>query len=204
MVTTAERVEFRGRFGSALTWAVAALCAVALALTVAEDPRQALRLAPVLAMVVVGVRLLYARPAVVVHDGGVELRNVTRTVHLAWPAIQRVDTKYALTLETAYGTYSAWAAPAPGRARLRTASREDTRHLPESTYIGGAVRPGDLAGTASGDAAAYIRRRLDELRDAGYLDDPRLEHARPVVRWHVLDGLVVAALAAVAVVARGI
>src|SRR5690606_22046558 len=96
-VTTAERVEFRGRFGSALTWAVAALCAVALALTVAEDPRQALRLAPVLAMVVVGVRLLYARPAVVVHDGGVELRNVTRTVHLAWPAIQRVDTKYALT-----------------------------------------------------------------------------------------------------------
>ena len=192
---TADPVQFRGRFGHVLAWAVAALCAAPVVLTALDDAGTALRLVPGLALVVVAVWLLYARPAVVVHDGGVELRNVTRTIHLAWPAIRRVDTKYALTLETAYGDYSAWAAPAPSRSTTRRATGEDTRHLPESTYVGGAVRPGDLAGTASGDAAAYIRRRLDDLRDAGHLDDPVLEHDRPTVRWHVRDGVLVAALA---------
>lgn len=201
-MSSAQPVEFKGRFGTRLTWVVTVLAAVTVVLTAVDDVGQGLRLVPAAALVALAVHVLYARPAVLVHDGGVELRNVTRTVQLPWPAIRRVDTKYALTLETAYGTYAAWAAPAPDRTTARQAAREDLRHLPESTYIGGAVRPGDLAGTASGDAAAYIRKRLDDLRDAGHLREPRLEHDRPVVRWNVTPALLLVALFAAAVVAQ--
>ena len=45
------------------------------------------------------------------------------------------------------------------------------------------MRPGDLPGTPSGEAASVVRRRWEELRDAGHLDDPRLERERPRVRW---------------------
>ncbi|WP_217617392.1 PH domain-containing protein, partial [Cellulomonas sp. GbtcB1] len=62
----------------------------------------------------------YWRPAVLVSPAGDELRNVTRTIELPWPTIQRVDTRYAHTLHTAYGDYAAWAAPAPSRARVAT------------------------------------------------------------------------------------
>lgn len=194
-------MEFRPRLGRALTVAVAVLAVAGVVLTAVDDPAAALRYAPVFALAAVLVWAVFGRPTVLVSDGGVELRNVLRTIELPWPAIERIDTKYALTLYTAYGVYAAWAAPAPSRVQALTATREDTRHLPESSYIGGGIRPGDLAGTASGDAAAYIRRRWQELHDAGHLDTPRLERDAPRVRWHVLPILGVAVLTAVAVVA---
>ena len=62
---------------------------------------------------------VFWRPQVVVDEGGVRLVNVLRTIDLPWPSIQAVDTKWALTLITAYGRFSGWAAPAPGaRATL--------------------------------------------------------------------------------------
>lgn len=200
-MTADTTVEFRARFGQALALAVAALSAVGLVLTLVEDPAAALHYGPVLVLVPVVVWALLGRPAVVVSDAGVEVRNVLRTIELPWPSIERVDTKYALTLYTAYGVYSAWAAPAPSRAQTMSAGPDDVRHLPESSYIGGGLRPGDLPTSASGQAAAYIRRRWDDLREAGYLDDPRLERDRPRVRWHVGPAAAVLVLAAVAVVA---
>lgn len=198
-MTTRPPVEFRARFGLGLTVAVAVLCGAAMVATLLEDPAAALRYAAPLALPAVVVWALFGRPAVVVSDAGVELRNVLRTIELPWPSIERVDTKYALTLHTAYGTYAAWAAPAPSRIQTVNATPSDLAHLPESSYIGGGVRPGDLLTSASGQAAAYIRLRWEELRDEGYLDAPRLERDRPVVRWHVVPALAVAALAAVAV-----
>ena len=54
------------------------------------------------------------------------LVNVLRTIDLPWPAIQLVDTKWALTLVTAYGKFTAWAAPAPGgMASARRMTRSD-------------------------------------------------------------------------------
>ena len=200
---SSEPVFFRPRFGRALTVASASLCAVGLVATVADSGAPALRYLPALVLPAVVVWALFGRPAVVVSDAGVEVRNVTRTVHLPWPAIQRIDTKYALTLYTAYGVYAAWAAPAPSRMQTLGAAPGDLRHLPESSYGPGGVRPGDLVGTASGDAAALIRRRWEELRDAGHLEDARLERERPLVRWHVLPALGVAALVALTVLALG-
>ena len=194
-------VEFRPRLGRAIAWVTAVAAAVAAVLTVADDVTVGLRYAPVMALVAVLVWAFFGRPAVIVSDGGVELRNVLRTIELPWPSIQRIDTKYALTLYTAYGVFAAWAAPAPSRAQVANTRPEDVRHLPESTYAGAGIRPGDVAGTASGDAAAYIRRRWEVLRDAGHLDVPRLELPTPRVRWHVWPAVGVAVLAAVAVAA---
>jgi hypothetical protein len=96
-----------------------------------------------------------------VSDGGVTLRNVLRTVVLPWPSIREVEGRYGLRLRTAYGRYDAWAATAPsGRDRL---------------------------GGADSEASAAVTRRLEELRRAGHLDDPRLEHDRAQVRWHVAE-----------------
>ncbi|MBO1751912.1 PH domain-containing protein [Actinotalea sp. BY-33] len=196
-----QTVEFRARSGRILTVAVGVLCGVAFVATTIEDPVVGLRYLPALLVPAVLVWTILGRPAVLVDDSGVELRNVLRTVHLPWPAILRIDTKYALTLETAYGTYSAWAAPAPGRMQALGAGPEDLAHLPESTYGAGGVRPGDLITSPSGQAAAHVRRRWEELRDAGHLDDPRLEAARPGVRWHVVPALAVGLLSALALVA---
>lgn len=199
-VVAADEVVFRPRFGQVLTVGSAVLCGVALVTTFVQDPATGLRYAPVILLAALLVWALFGRPAVIVGPAGVVLRNVTRTIELPWPSIQLIDTKYALTLHTAYGTYAAWAAPAPSRTHTLRAAKDETAHLPSSSFgPGGTVRPGDLAGSDSGQAAMYIRRRWEELRDAGYLDDPRLEHARPRVRWHWRTLVAVAALGALAV-----
>lgn len=195
-MTSTPPVEFRARSGSVLTVVVAAVCVVALVSALLDDPATALRYAPALALPAVLVWAFLGRPAVVVSDAGVQLRNVLRTIDLPWASIERVDTKYALTIYTADTSYAAWAAPAPSRVQTMGSSRDDLRHLPESSYIGGAVRPGDLLSSASGQAAAYIRRRWQELHDAGQLEPA--PHDRPRVRWHVLPTLAVLLLAAVA------
>lgn len=192
-------VVLHARSGRRLTIAVAVLSAVALVAVLLEDPASAARYGLLLVLPAVLVWAVYERPAVVVSDAGVEVRDVLRTIELPWPSIERIDTKYALTLYTAYGSYSAWAAPAPSRTTTLGSSRADLGHLPESTYIGGGVRPGDLLSSASGQAAAVVRARWEELRDAGYLDAPQLERDRPVVRWHVVPAGAVLLLAAVAV-----
>lgn len=118
----------------------------------------------------VGYAVLWA-PYVEVDDGGVLLRNVLRTVHLPWPAIQEVDGRYGLRLDTAYGRFNAWAAPAPaGRDRLRGGDSE---------------------------ASAVVRRQLERFRGLGYLDNPRLESDTADVSWNLpaAVGLVVLALA---------
>ncbi len=195
-----ETVTFQPAFARGLTIAVALLSAGALTWTAVGDPAAAVRYGPVFLLVPLAVWALYGRPAVVISDGGVELRNVTRTIELPWPAIVRIDTKYALTLETAYGVYAAWAAPAPSRTAAVHATRNVMHHQPESAYHAGGLRPGDLPGTASGDAAGYLRRRWEQLRDAGYLDDPRLERTTPRVRWHLGPAVALAVLAVAAVV----
>lgn len=176
-------VEFRPGFGRWLVVVVAAVSAVGAVTGLVGDAAQTVRYLPVLALAVAVTWAAYWRPAVVVSPAGVELRNVTRTVEIPWPAIQAVTTRYALTLQTAYGTYAAWAAPAPSRARVKLAGRPD-RRLPGYVPQVGSVAVGDLEGTDSGQAAALVRHRWEELRDAGALDDPRLERPAPVVHWH--------------------
>jgi hypothetical protein len=178
---------FRPSFGRGLAVTIAVLCAVAFVLSLRDTGFAAVwQIGPWLALVVLVVWATYWNPQVGVDDAGVHVVNVFRTIDLPWPSIQRVDTKWALKLVTAYGDFTAWAAPAPGGiATARAAARGDLKNLPESTYgPGGSVRPGDVPSSPSGAAAAVVRRRWEELRDAGYLDDPKLESDRPPISWH--------------------
>ncbi len=187
---------FRPTFGRVLTAAFGLLGIVALVVVLINDGlRAGLLFLPWDALVVGLVWATYYRPEVAVDDGGVHVVNVLRTIDLPWPSIQRIDTKWALTLYTAYGKVTAWAAPAPGGFASRMAGRHDFKGLPESTYGGGgSIRPGDLPGTPSGSAALVVRRHWEMLRDAGHLDDPQLEFALPPTRWHFQTILVGAAL----------
>ncbi len=98
------------------------------------------------------------QPYVEVSDGGVTIANTLRTIEIPWPAIESVEGRYGLRLGTAYGPVTAWAAPAPaGRERARG---------------------------QQGRTADAVTQRLEELREAGHLDDPRLERPEPQVTWH--------------------
>ena len=198
------REEFRPWFGPALCVGIGIICVVAAVGLLVRDGLGALPALPFLALVGGACWAVFWRPAVAVDDSGVRVVNVLRTIDLPWPSILAIDTKWALTLITAYGRYTAWAAPAPGIHEAIRATKRDAEDLPESTFTVEGIRPGDLPSSSSGAAAVVIRRRLQELRDAGYLENPRLEHERPPVTWHVATiagGLVLAGLAVVGVLA---
>jgi PH (Pleckstrin Homology) domain-containing protein len=202
---SAVREVFQPRLGRALCIAVDAVCIGAMVALVARDGPSALwHAGPWLALMAGFCWALYWRPEVVVDDGGVRLVNVFRTIDLPWPSIQAIDTKWALTLITAYGKYTGWAAPAPGMREAVRATSRDSRHLPKSALSSEGIRPGDLPSSASGGAALLIRRRWEELRDAGHLDDPRLERETAPVTWHRMTivvgvGLMVLCLVGLAV-----
>lgn len=99
------------------------------------------------------------QPYVEVSDGGVTLANTLRTVQVPWPAINEVDGRYGLRLGTAYGNLTAWAAPAP-------TGRERASDQPSTT-------------------AKAVTRRLESLREAGFLTDRRLEGAPLRTTWHL-------------------
>jgi Bacterial PH domain len=177
---------YRPSFGRALTVAIGAICAIGIVvLTAQEGLRGFLQATPWFALGGGVCWALFWRPRVDVSDGGVRIVNVLRTIDIPWPAIQLVDTKWALTVVTAYGRFTAWAAPSPGARGAMRSSRADVRHLPSSTFGGTGIRPGDLPSSHSGATAELIRRHWEQLRDAGHLHNPRLEHEKVPVTWHI-------------------
>lgn len=107
-------------------------------------------------------------PRVDVAEHEVTVVNVFSTRHVPWPAIERVDTKYALTLYTPKGRVSAWASPAPNRYSAQLGTASDARLAARDGET--AVRPGDLPSTMSGAVAFVIRSHWQDLRDEGRLD----------------------------------
>jgi hypothetical protein len=175
---------FRPAFGRVLTVVIGAICVVAAAITLLEGGFSDLgRVLPWLALFVGGCWALFWRPRVEVSDGGVRIVNVTRTIDVPWPAIQNIETKWALKLVTAYGAFSAWAAPAGGRGPARRATRVENNLLRRAAVTDHLAPAGSLDGDA-GDAAEIVRDHWVTLRRAGHLDNPVLEHTKAPVRWH--------------------
>lgn len=175
---------FRPGFGRALSVTFAAIGVVSLATIIASSGVLAALLSiPWLALFGTCVWAIFWRPSLVVSDAGVRMVNVTRTIDVPWPALIDLDTRYALTLTTAYGRFAAWAAPAPGAG---TALRSSMRSRSRSSVVGegSTASMGELPGTASGDAARVVRRRWEHLKEAGFLDNPRLEFDEVPIRWH--------------------
>ncbi|MDR3360567.1 MAG: PH domain-containing protein [Bifidobacteriaceae bacterium] len=176
-----------GPVAAIAVWGLAGLSAAGLA---ADRLDQAARWAPAVALVCLTAWAVFWAPLVKVGADGLDVRNVTASHRLPWAAIVRIDTRWALTLHTAQGKVTAFAAPAPSATRsLSTATSAEARHLPESSFDAGhSVRPGDLPGTASGDLAWVVRERWERARGAG----PAGAATR---RWHTATLAAWAALA---------
>ena len=160
------------RFGRGLAILVAVLMTFAVGVVAVSEGLPAAVAALPFAITVCWVTLLlFWFPELEVNENGVTIRNVWSEYAVPWAAIQRIDTKYALTLITQQRTITVWSAPAPGRHSVFNASREQGRHLPESTYLADTIRPGDLPQSESGSAAAIIRREWERRRDAGEMSN---------------------------------
>ena len=132
-------------------------------------------------------------PSIAVAEHEVTIRNVFSTVHVPWPAIQRVDTKWALTLYLPGGKkVAAWASPAPNRYAAQVGPSKDAKLAAKDQ--GGAIRPGDLLETPSGAVAFVIRSHWDDLRESGALDSG-VEPGSVRRDWHWATIIVMGALA---------
>lgn len=117
--------------------------------------------------------LFYFRPKVEVADGGVTVTNPFQTVHVPWPAVTDLRVRGTFEIETANS----------GRVSAYAASIANKR-------------------TDSGLAGIVLERsqnRLSALRDAGFLDEVRIEGA-PVTRTTFTAGIIALAMPAVLLV----
>lgn len=191
-----QPASFRPAFGRVLTIVIAVIAAGALAgYLVAGDVLGLLRSGWWLLLMGAVVWALFWMPAVEVLEHAVIIRNPLSTWTVPWPAIQRIDTKWALTLFTERGRIEAWAAPASGRYTVFTLGPDDTK-VSETARVAGAIRPGDTLSSESGAAANHIRRHWEQLRDDGLLDggvEPGTLRRTPNTRTIVLLGALLAA-----------
>lgn len=165
----AESFRYRPVFGLVLSWVVAVLCAIGVAaLVISGDSADLARGVWPLLFAGTVVFALFWRPCIVIADSGVTVVNVFRTFEVPWPAIERIDTRYAVTLFTASARIAVWAAPSPGIRGATAISKRDVTNLTESSYgPGGSVRPGDSVSFPSGQVAFVLRKRWEDLRDQG-------------------------------------
>lgn len=195
-----QPVVIRPSFGRLLTVIVSAIAALVLVSTVVGGradllPTQAW--GPLL--LAYAAWLVFWAPRVRIATEGVEIRNVFRTHDISWPAIRRVDTKWALNITTAHERVTAWAAPAPGRHSNAYITTNEERNQPYLSAMMQDARRGDLPRTDSGDAATVIRLRLADLAEAGHLGGPVEEEARRVrTHWAEIAVLAVLVVASVA------
>ena len=165
-----QPARFRPVFGRVLTIVIAVIALGALiGFIVAGDIGGLLRSGWWLILLATATWAMFWRPEVEVLEHEVTVRNPLSTWHVPWPAIERIDTKWALTLYTPSGRIEAWAAPSSGRFTVFTLGPEDTR-VTETARLAGSIRPGDTLSSESGAAANHIRRHWELLRDDGLLD----------------------------------
>jgi hypothetical protein len=192
--------SFRPAFGRVLSVVVVVMAVAGLAsFVVTGDWLGLVRYGWALALLGAGALAVFWFPRLDIAEHEVTVRNVFSTVHVPWPAIERVDTKWALTLHTAEGTVTAWASPAPTRYASASASRRDASLSGDQQ--GFAPRPGDLPTTESGAAAYVIRQHWEDLRADGLLaSGAEPGSVRRDIHWAtiaVLGGLLVASVAGI-------
>lgn len=197
---SSDSKTLRPRFGRVLV-VVAGIVAVAVLVSlVISGVADLVRVGPLVILGLYVVWLMFWSPAVTIAPSGVIVRNLLREHEVTWPAIQRIDTKYALQLFTTAGTITAWSAPAPGRHATFRVAQPELGGLPESTYAAErSIRPGDIPSSESGLAALYVRRFWEQLRDAGHLTSGVVEGTG--VRTHLLRRETVALVALIAITA---
>lgn len=142
---------------------------------------------------------LFWYPAVVFAEDAVTLRNPLATIRVPWSALIDVDTKYALKLVTPTGSFTAWAAPAPGVWGTHAGKPEHVTNLPSTSYgPGGSIRPGDLKHTDSGYSAYLVRSRWQDLVESGAVDVDHPAHPQRTWNWWPITAAAVLVVASIA------
>lgn len=198
-----EPVTIRPRGGILLTCFIALLVAGGVVtMLIRSDFTDLLRFLPALAFALFGTWLLFWYPSVTVAPWGVTVRNPLRTFEVSWPAIEDVETRYALTLITVRGRIQAWSAPAPSRWTAVAARSADVRSVhPDSVRDDGTIAMGDIPSSPSGGVAVLVRRTWSALRDAGHLDHGAIEGTGVRARWNARPLAIAGALLVIAVIA---
>lgn len=174
-----ETTVFRPRSSRWILAIAGVIVAVGLVTSIVTSGPQALATAAPLVAVAALAWWLFWYPAVIVGPAGVELRNPVLTIVVPWAGLIHVDTKYALKLVTPTGSYTAWAAPAPGVRGTHAGKPENMQNLPGSSYgASGSVRPGDLSNTDSGLAALLVRSEWERRIESGLIDVDATDSAR--------------------------
>ncbi|WP_193719613.1 PH domain-containing protein, partial [Oerskovia douganii] len=169
---------FCSMYGRVLTIATAVIAVLATAVQVREDAGGALLTLAWGALVTCGVWVLFWRPRVEVSDGGIDVRNPLRTVHVPWTAYENVRTQWSLEVGYTGGSVTAWAAPRSSSSGqwLRTWRRRPTEA--GSTRVGGA---------SAEVVAAEITERHAALVMAGYLAEARPGAPGARSTWNVVE-----------------
>jgi hypothetical protein len=200
-----ETAVLRPTSGKVLTVVIGLFAAVGLfSFVFRGEWKDALGFTPLAVTVVYLCWLLFWYPSVTVEPSGVSVRNPLKTFQVSWPAIVRIDTRYALTLFTKAKKIVAWSAPSPSRYAGINTVRPDLSGLnpnvgqklvdadnygdiaPTGADKPGTVKLGDVPRSESGLAALHVRRTWAALRDAGYLDSGVLEGTGVVARWNTV------------------
>ncbi|MCC2030570.1 PH domain-containing protein [Microbacterium allomyrinae] len=192
-----QEVLYRPAFGRTLAVVTVVVCALGVVALIWSDPLSALRYVWPILLAAVVVWALFWRPSLRVQEHGITVENVLRTHFVPWPSIVSIDTRYSLTLHTAQGRVSAWAAPAPSRHRILGLAPKDFDGIGETARgSSGELRPADAISTPTGNLAQLIRGRWEQLRDAGAFAsgvDP--EAATVTWHWATIAAIVVLAAA---------
>ncbi|NJC23039.1 hypothetical protein BJ994_002115 [Arthrobacter pigmenti] len=179
----AQRIVFRPRSSKWIIAIAGTVIGIGLVGSVVTSGLPALVTSAPLLTVGAAAWWLFWYPYVAVGPTAVELRNPLRTFEVPWAALIHVDTKYALKLVTPGGSFTAWAAPAPGIRGTHTGKPEHMQHLPGSSYgAGGSVRPGDLRNTDSGMAALLVRTEWERQVESGLIDVDTTEQTMVIRR----------------------
>jgi hypothetical protein len=192
----AETVTLHSRFNRVMALAVWALAAVLAVSTLAAADATLVWVYPSAALLAFLAWAALWRPYVRVDDAGVTLRNVTHRVDVPWEALIHIDTRYALTLHTVGGKFAAWSAPAPGALAASLSARRPGAR--EARTAGERMRPGDLLGTDSGNAATVVREAWQTRVEAGAIAAGVAHEITVRRRWDVAVMTIAAVLAATA------
>jgi hypothetical protein len=136
-----------------------------------------------LALVSALVVALAHRPALLVDDSGLVVRNIVRDISVPWSRVRGIGTRWSLSLRTDAGDFGVWAVAArnPSRTRSRAARRLD-QHDPSA-------RPPE------GPVSVELMERLDRYQRSA----PQVHEPEPPVRvtwaWPVIAAVAVTAVA---------
>ncbi len=196
-----EEVKLSSSGGRILTGIVFVVCAGSeIAYVASGQVARAAGLAPIFAFVTVAAWLLFWAPTILFRSSGITVNNPLRTYVIPWTALQRTESRWALTLITSGRKITVWAAPRQRRGVTGIGVRRDLYGLPD--YRAEQVfESQSKPGTAADLAERLITRRLTSLSD----ENPKLMETGVVsASWHFVPVVVLLLLLIASVISLSV